>query len=43
MLIVRVTEKQEKLLEERARENGFMKKSEFVRYLLFKKVLQDGR
>lgn len=43
MLIVRLTEKQEKLLENEARINGFIKKSEFVRYLLFKKVYRDGR
>jgi Arc/MetJ-type ribon-helix-helix transcriptional regulator len=37
-LIVRVTEKQEQLLENQARENGFMNKSEYVRFALFKKV-----
>jgi Arc/MetJ-type ribon-helix-helix transcriptional regulator len=39
MLIVRVTEKQERIVREsRARANGFMNKSEYVRFALFKKV-----
>jgi hypothetical protein len=38
MLIVRVTENQDRILETRARANGFMKKSEYVRFTLFKKI-----
>ena len=43
MLVIRITAKQEESLQRQARENGFSKKSEYVRVALFKnKVVQNG-
>ena len=35
VLIVRITEEQEKILEAKASSAGFIKKSDYVRYVLF--------
>ena len=35
ILIVRITEEQEKILEAKASSSGFIKKSDYVRYVLF--------
>ena len=35
ILIVRISAEQEKILETKARSAGFIKKSDFVRYVLF--------
>ena len=36
MLVIRLTEEQDKLLQERTKSTGFWKKSEYVRTVLFK-------
>ncbi len=36
-IIVRITEEQEKILNERTKGAGFLQKSDYVRYLLFMK------
>jgi len=41
MLIVRLTEEQEQLLESRAKTAGFYNKSEYVRTIIFQEV-KDG-
>ena len=38
MLVIRLTEEQEKLLQEKTKSAGFWKKSEYVRTVLFKGV-----
>lgn len=35
LLVVRITEDQEKKLQEKARQKGFLKKSDYVRVALF--------
>lgn len=37
MLVIRITEAQDRVLQERARQEGYAKKSEYVRSALFRK------
>jgi len=41
VLIVRITEEQEKILEAKASSAGFIKKSDYVRYVLFMPISVD--
>ncbi len=36
MLVIRITEEQEKILQAKAKSAGFWKKSEYIRTILFK-------
>jgi len=43
MLIIRITPKQDELLLEKARSAGFLKKSEYVRVMLFRSIPMEEK
>lgn len=42
-IIVRITEEQEKILNEKSKNAGFLQKSDYIRYVLFMKESTENK